>query len=205
MASIIKNALASMESMDVKLEVTPTQNAKDVTAAPVVTIVTNTVASTPEKPVSSNEQTQIALDGPLSTIYFKALNIAYAKPDPVTGVVSTESLALADYYRAAEIQKKLSDESIPSKEEETVNPNPNNTALVAPMSKDEVIPIVKELINVGSGGPADYCIVFDTMSPTPYSPMGTSNDIQVVNMDKTELIALEDIEGVTIFVKMKKK
>jgi hypothetical protein len=205
MASIIRNALASMEGMEVKLEITQAPVVKEDVVVPkmTTTVVTNT--TTVAKPVDDKEEVKIVLDGPLSSIYFKALNIAYAKPDPVTGMVSTESLALTDYYRAAEIQKKLASEVVTHEVEEAVSSNPSSTALVAPMTKDEVIPVVKELIDVSGGAPTDFCIVFNTMAPTHYSPMGSSDGVEVVVMDRAQPIAFEDIEGVTIFVKMKKK
>lgn len=192
MTSIIKKALASMESMEVKVDLN--------TAAPAVEPLPTDKPITPvSKPV---EETTIALDGPLSNVYFKALNIAYAKPDPVTGVLSTESQQM-DYYMAAEAQKKISETEVAVKTEDVVSPNTNNVRLKASVTKDEIIPIVKELVMPSS--PGDYCIVFDTMAPTPYSPMGSSNDVKAVYMDKVQPISLEDIESVTILVTMKKR
>jgi hypothetical protein len=192
MTSLIKKALASMESMEVKVEVTPVIDQSN--TVPVAAVSNTTV----DKP----KETTIAIDGPLSTIYFKALNIAYAKVDPVTGVPATESLAIADYYRAAEIKKKAAEDSKPKESENDFTLNYSGTILRAPM-KEEIIPVVQEIIRTGA--PIDFCIVNDTMAPTAHSPMGASDGVQAVIIGSIEPIALEDIESFSIVVRMKSK
>jgi hypothetical protein len=192
MTSLIKKALASMENMEVKVEVTSTSDIKS----------TQQAIQVPTSSVDKPTETTIALDGPLSTIYFKALNIAYAKVDPVTGTPATESLAIADYYRAAEIKKKTTEGATPTEAESNTTLNYSGTVLRAPM-KEETIPVVQDIVRTGM--PVDFCIVYDTMAPTAHSPMGVSNDIQSVIVDSVEPIALEDIESFSIVVKMKSK
>lgn len=203
MTSLIKRALASLESIDVKVETSssnPVKEASTPSTSPVTTVVTTSTSNTPPQ-ANNTEGKTIAIDGPLSTIYFKALNIAYAKVDPVTGVPAIESQQ-QDYYYAAVTKKKLEAENVVPLAEDAININPSGTMLKASMS-EEVIPVFKEIADTGA--PIDFSIVYDTMTPTTQSPVGVGDNIKVVINEAVQPIALEDILGFTITMKLKKK
>lgn len=195
MNSIIVKALASMESMDVTVQAGPATSEAPAAAAP---NPAPGVAS-PDGMSPEARKATVIMDGPLSNIYFKALNIALAKPDPVTGVPATESLALANYYTAASL--KAAGEKPPAQADDVVNVYATGTVLRAPAEED-VIPVVRQLESVGI--PGDFIIVDKAMKPTDDAPVGGAS-VGVVEMDKRASISAEDIEGFSVVIRLKSK
>lgn len=62
-------------------------------------------ASAADQPAVTGKEHTVVLDGPLSLIFLKALNIEFAKEDPVTGGVATES-EVNDAYHAAALMRQ---------------------------------------------------------------------------------------------------
>lgn len=188
MTSLIKKALASMESMEVNVQVTsPDTEAKPQT-------LDNEVV---ENNTKQEDKLTIALDGPLSNVYFKALNIAYAKVDTVTGTPTAESEQMTQYRVAAEEKKKEDTEL----NNDAVDINASGTSISVPIDS-EVIPVIKELSEAGFT--PDFVFVDNTMHPTDDSPVGASTSYSTVIMGGIKQLSVENIEGYSIVLRLKK-
>jgi hypothetical protein len=129
--------------------------------------------------VSPDEQT-IMMKGPLAEIYTRALDIAYAKPDPLTG----ESVMESQQMDVAMLQKLATSLS-------GVAPMPtNNFQTVYGVSRDAVdktvvVNITKEITNPENVG-RDFFLIIDGTQP------GANSDVSSAPVETMRMIdALE--------------
>lgn len=186
--NLIQKALLGMENEDLAIT---REHPVDTAGAP---------AQAPATPANTPETQTIVLDGPLSTAYTKALMQVYAKADPITGAPAQESQAL-DYYAAANAQANAP-EAEAKPVEDTVNVVVTGTVLKADGEGEDAIPVVTELQSHGI--PHDIVFVTGAMAPTDDSPVGGANhNLVEMGGNNRRPLALEDIEGYSIVVRLK--
>jgi len=146
----------------------------------------------------------VVMQGSLSTIFSKALNIAYAKKDPLTGEPAVESQAI-DYYAAAKASASAT-HSAPSQsvadDQNLVDVYTNPVQLKCDGTREEIVQVVQELS--AHGTPSEFVFVSGAMKPTDDSPVGGS-DYNMVEIGRTRPLALEDIESYSVVIKLKPK
>lgn len=120
----------------------------------------------PETPVDA-----VVMTGPLAEIYRNALDIAYAKPDPITGEpkVATESQAID-----AMIAKQLADAITKSQDD-----SPGKQFTVYGVSKvsatdEDVVAVAKQLSQ--SENPDEFILVVDSTVPGPNGETGGTRE-----------------------------
>jgi hypothetical protein len=124
----------------------------------------------PDQPSQLVEQPTVLLQGPLATIFSQALNIAYAKPDPISGV-ATESLANDQITGVA---MYLAEQA--SKDEQT--PGEVKAYSFGPMTKlddaasPEPVAVVRDLSAAAQSVPTSFIFYQDCMQPTDDTPQG---------------------------------
>ena len=153
-----------------------------------------------EKP----EEKTIVMQGSLSTIFSKALNIAYAKKDPLTGEPAVESQAM-DYYAAAKAvagAPATNPAQAVADDQNLIDVYTNPVQLKCDGTREEIIQVVQELN--AHGTPSEFVFVAGAMSPTDDSPVGGA-DYNMVEIGRTKPLAMEDIESYSVVIKLKPK
>lgn len=154
-----------------------------------------------QSPAPDAESKTIRMDGPLSAIYTKALQIQFAKPDPLTGAPTQESMAIMAYNTAKAVQAAKADH-INTDKDVTIDVYTSGTALKTDGSPEEVIPLVTELTSANV--PNDFVFVATNTSPTDDTPVG-GDSMTAIEPGKPVRLAAEDIESFSIVIRMKSK
>lgn len=157
--------------------------------------------NTEQSPDPQAQGKSLKMDGPLSAIYTKALEIQFAKPDPLTGAPAQESLAIYNYNNAKVLQA-TKPEHVKTEEDTTVNVYTTGTALKTDGKPEEVIPVITELqgINV----PNDFIFVATNTSPTDDTPIG-GDSMTAIEPGQVVRLAAEDIESYSVVIRLKRK
>lgn len=156
-----------------------------------------------EQPAVTGKEHTVVLDGPLSLIFAKALNTAFAKEDPVTGGVAQESEANDAYHAAALMRQAAKPSPDDVVEEEIPSIDPIRAGVRAVSTTAEVaVPVFQQLTaDIGNScDVADFIFVKSEMGPSDDSPIGASS-VELVPV--TKAIAVESIQVIVKYKDVK--
>ena len=130
---------------------------------------------------ATGDDTHIVMKGPLAEIYGRALNVMYAKPDPLTEEVVMESMAQDAQY----MQKVIN--AIGSNNDEVENTELTTVYGVAKseITDQTVIDITRELATPVDKEPTDFVLIIDGTQP------GANSEVSSVPQER--LMALEHL------------
>jgi hypothetical protein len=110
---------------------------------------------------ATGDDTHIVIKGPLAEIYGRALNVMYAKPDPLTDEVIMESMAQDAQY----MQKVI--DAIAEQTEEVENTELTTVYGVAKseITDQTIVDITRELSTPVAKAPTDFVLIIDGTQP----------------------------------------
>jgi hypothetical protein len=135
------------------------------------------------------EPEAIVMKGPLGQAMTNALNVAYAKTDPVTGEATTDGAALESQAQDVTVMSKLINAVNNSDDPDVKNGVEIYAVSETDIEPDTVVDVVNDMEDSKAG---EFVVIADASAPQNEDGTGEVQD-DIVDLDAEEVVAIESM------------